>query len=107
MNRTAEIIRNTNETQVRVSINLDGTGKQKLNTGVPFLDHMLDQIARHGLFDLDVEASGDIHIDNHHTVEDVGITLGMAVAKAIGDRKGIVRYGHPTEQDKMKHCLRL
>lgn len=94
MNRTAEIIRNTNETQVRVSINLDGTGKQKLNTGVPFLDHMLDQIARHGLFDLDVEASGDIHIDNHHTVEDVGITLGMAVAKAIGDRKGIVRYGH-------------
>jgi len=94
MNRTAEIIRNTNETQVRVSINLDGTGKQKLNTGVPFLDHMLDQIARHGLFDLEVEATGDIHIDNHHTVEDVGITLGMAVAKAIGDRKGIVRYGH-------------
>lgn len=94
MNRTAEIIRNTNETQVRVSINLDGIGKQKLNTGVPFLDHMLDQIARHGLFDLEVEATGDIHIDNHHTVEDVGITLGMAVAKAIGDRKGIVRYGH-------------
>ena len=94
MNRTAEIIRNTNETQVRVSINLDGTGKQKLNTGVPFLDHMLDQIARHGLFDLEVEATGDIHIDNHHTVEDVGITLGMAVAKAIGDKKGITRYGH-------------
>ena len=73
MNRTAEIIRNTNETQVRVSINLDGTGKQKLNTGVPFLDHMLDQIARHGLFDLDVEATGDIHIDNHHTVEDLSL----------------------------------
>jgi len=94
MNRTAEITRNTNETQVRVAINLDGTGVQKLNTGVPFLDHMLDQIARHGLFDLDIEATGDVHIDNHHTVEDVGITLGMAVAKAIGDKKGIRRYGH-------------
>ena len=94
MNRTAEITRNTNETQVRVAINLDGTGEQKLNTGVPFLDHMLDQIARHGLIDLDVEAKGDLHIDAHHTVEDVGITLGMAVAKAIGDRKGIRRYGH-------------
>ena len=94
MNRTAEIIRNTNETQVRVSINLDGTGKQKLNTGVPFLDHMLDQIARHGLIDLDIQAKGDLHIDAHHTVEDVGITLGMAVAKAIGDKKGIKRYGH-------------
>jgi imidazoleglycerol-phosphate dehydratase len=94
MTRTAEITRNTNETQVRVAINLDGTGVQKLNTGVPFLDHMLDQIARHGLFDLDIEATGDVHIDNHHTVEDVGITLGMAVAKAIGDKKGIRRYGH-------------
>jgi len=94
MNRTAEIIRNTNETQVRVSINLDGTGKQKLNTGVPFLDHMLDQIARHGLIDLDIECVGDLHIDAHHTVEDTGITLGMAVAKAIGDKKGIRRYGH-------------
>ena len=94
MNRTAEIIRNTNETQIRVAINLDGTGQQKLNTGVPFLDHMLDQIARHGLFDLEVEAVGDLHIDAHHTVEDTGITLGMAVAKAIGDRKGIRRYGH-------------
>jgi imidazoleglycerol-phosphate dehydratase len=94
MNRTAEIIRNTNETQIRVAINLDGTGKQKLNTGVPFLDHMLDQIARHGLIDLEVEAVGDLHIDAHHTVEDTGITLGMAVAKAIGDRKGIRRYGH-------------
>ena len=94
MNRTAEITRNTNETQVRVAINLDGTGEQKLNTGVPFLDHMLDQIARHGLIDLDIEAKGDLHIDAHHTVEDVGITLGMAVAKAIGDKKGIRRYGH-------------
>ena len=94
MTRTADLTRNTNETQIRVSINLDGTGRQKLNTGVPFLDHMLDQIARHGMFDLEVEAVGDLHIDAHHTVEDVGITLGMAVAKAIGDKKGIVRYGH-------------
>jgi imidazoleglycerol-phosphate dehydratase len=94
MTRTAEITRNTNETQIRVSINLDGTGRQKLNTGVPFLDHMLDQIARHGMFDLEVEAVGDLHIDAHHTVEDTGITLGMAVAKAIGDKKGIRRYGH-------------
>jgi imidazoleglycerol-phosphate dehydratase len=94
MNRTAEITRNTSETQVRVALNLDGAGKQKLATGVPFLDHMLDQIARHGLIDLEVEAKGDLHIDAHHTVEDVGITLGMAVAKAIGDKKGIVRYGH-------------
>ncbi|MFT5644024.1 MAG: imidazoleglycerol-phosphate dehydratase [Janthinobacterium sp.] len=94
MNRTAEITRNTNETQIRVAINLDGTGLQKLNTGVPFLDHMLDQIARHGLIDLDIEAHGDLDIDAHHTVEDVGITLGMAVAKAIGDKKGIRRYGH-------------
>ncbi len=94
MTRTADITRNTNETQIRVSINLDGTGKQKLNTGVPFLDHMLDQIARHGLIDLDIECVGDLHIDAHHTVEDTGITLGMAVAKAIGDKKGIRRYGH-------------
>jgi imidazoleglycerol-phosphate dehydratase len=94
MTRTAEVTRNTNETQIRVAINLDGTGQQKLNTGVPFLDHMLDQIARHGLIDLEVEAVGDLHIDAHHTVEDTGITLGMAVAKAIGDRKGIRRYGH-------------
>ena len=94
MTRTAEITRNTSETQIRVALNLDGTGRQKLNTGVPFLDHMLDQIARHGLIDLEVEAVGDLHIDDHHTVEDTGITLGMAVAKAIGDRKGIVRYGH-------------
>lgn len=92
--RVAEITRNTNETQIRVVINIDGTGKQKLNTGVPFLDHMLDQIARHGMIDLDVEANGDLHIDAHHTVEDVGITLGQAFAKAIGDKKGIRRYGH-------------
>ena len=92
--RTAEVSRNTNETQIRVAINIDGTGKQKLNTGVPFLDHMLDQIARHGLIDLEIEAVGDLHIDAHHTVEDVGITLGQAFAKAIGDKKGIRRYGH-------------
>jgi imidazoleglycerol-phosphate dehydratase len=92
--RIAEVTRNTNETQIRVAINLDGTGSQKLNTGVPFLDHMLDQIARHGLIDLDIEAKGDLHIDAHHTVEDVGITLGQAIAKAIGDKKGIRRYGH-------------
>ena len=92
--RTAEITRNTNETQIRVAINLDGSGKQKLNTGVPFFDHMLDQIARHGLFDLEIEAKGDLHIDAHHTVEDIGITLGQAFAKAIGERKGIRRYGY-------------
>ena len=92
--RKAEVVRDTNETQIRVAINLDGTGRQSLNTGVPFLDHMLDQIARHGLIDLDVEAKGDLHIDAHHTVEDVGITLGQAFAKAIGDKKGIRRYGH-------------
>lgn len=92
--RIAEVTRNTNETQIRVVINLDGTGQQKLQTGVPFLDHMLDQIARHGLIDLDIEAKGDLHIDAHHTVEDVGITLGQAFAKAIGDKKGIRRYGH-------------
>jgi imidazoleglycerol-phosphate dehydratase len=94
MTRTAEVIRNTNETKIRVAINLDGTGQQKLNTGVPFLDHMLDQIARHGLIDLDIHCDGDLHIDAHHSVEDTGITLGMAVAKAIGDKKGIRRYGH-------------
>jgi len=94
MTRTAEITRNTSETQIRVALNLDGTGRQKLNTGVPFLDHLLDQIARHGLVDLEVDAVGDLHIDAHHTVEDTGITLGMAVAKAIGDKKGIRRYGH-------------
>ena len=92
--RTAEVIRNTNETQIRVAINIDGAGVQKLNTGVPFLDHMLDQIARHGLIDLEIDATGDLHIDAHHTVEDVGITFGQAFAKAIGDKKGIRRYGH-------------
>jgi imidazoleglycerol-phosphate dehydratase len=92
--RRAEVSRNTNETQIRVAINLDGTGRQQLDTGVPFLDHMLDQIARHGLIDLDIGAKGDLHIDAHHTVEDVGITLGQAFTKAIGDKKGIRRYGH-------------
>jgi imidazoleglycerol-phosphate dehydratase len=92
--RTADITRNTNETRIAVSLNLDGTGKQSINTGVPFLDHMIDQIARHGLIDLDIKCEGDVHIDDHHTVEDVGITLGQAVAKAVGDKKGITRYGH-------------
>lgn len=92
--RLADITRNTLETQIRVQINLDGTGERTLASGVPFLDHMLDQIARHGLIDLDVHATGDLHIDAHHTVEDIGITLGMAVAKALGDKKGLVRYGH-------------
>ncbi|AVL71784.1 MULTISPECIES: imidazoleglycerol-phosphate dehydratase HisB [Oligella] len=92
--RTAEVSRDTQETKIRVAINLDGTGKQDINTGVPFLDHMLDQIARHGLIDLEVYCDGDTHIDDHHTVEDVGITLGQAFAKAVGDKKGIVRYGH-------------
>ena len=92
--RTAEVIRNTLETQIRVEVNLDGTGQRTLESGVPFLDHMLDQIARHGLIDLVVQAKGDLHIDAHHTVEDIGITLGMAVAKALGDKKGLVRYGH-------------
>lgn len=92
--RTAQIERNTLETQIKVSINLDGSGKSSFSTGVPFLEHMLDQIARHGLIDIDVIAVGDLEIDAHHTVEDIGITLGQAVAKAIGDKKGIVRYGH-------------
>ena len=92
--RVAQVVRNTSETQIRVKLNLDGTGEQKLATGVPFLDHMLDQIARHGLIDLDIDCKGDLHIDGHHTVEDVGITLGQAVAKAVGDKKGIRRYGH-------------
>jgi len=94
MPRTASVVRDTSETRIRVAINVDGTGVQKLDTGVPFLDHMLDQIARHGLIDLDIEAKGDLHIDAHHTVEDVGITLGQAFAKAMGDKKGIRRYGH-------------
>ena len=92
--RTADITRNTLETQVRVRLDLDGSGVGRLATGVPFLDHMLDQIVRHGLVDLEVEATGDLHIDAHHTVEDIGITLGQALAAAVGDRKGIRRYGH-------------
>lgn len=92
--RQAEISRNTLETQVTVRLNLDGSGQGKFATGVPFLDHMLDQIARHGLIDLEVEAKGDLHIDAHHTVEDIGITFGQALAKAVGDKKGLRRYGH-------------
>ncbi|WP_020407873.1 imidazoleglycerol-phosphate dehydratase HisB [Hahella ganghwensis] len=92
--RKAEVTRNTLETQITCSVNLDGTGKARFETGVPFLDHMMDQIARHGLIDLDIVAKGDLHIDAHHTVEDIGITLGQAVAQAIGDKKGIRRYGH-------------
>lgn len=92
--RTAQVERNTNETKIRVAINLDGTGKSRLATGIGFFDHMLDQIARHGLIDLDIQCEGDLHIDGHHTVEDVGITLGQAVAQAVGDKKGITRYGH-------------
>ncbi|MFP5418743.1 MAG: imidazoleglycerol-phosphate dehydratase HisB [Gammaproteobacteria bacterium] len=92
--RTAQVTRNTLETRITVSLNLDGTGSSKLATGVPFLDHMLDQIARHGLIDLDIQAAGDLHIDAHHTVEDTGITFGQAFAQALGDKKGIRRYGH-------------
>ena len=92
--RIAEITRNTAETQITARVNLDGTGVANLGTGIGFFDHMLDQIARHGLIDLDIKADGDLHIDGHHTVEDVGITLGQAVAKAVGDKKGIRRYGH-------------
>ena len=92
--RTADVRRDTAETRIGVRIDLDGTGRQKLASGVPFLDHMLDQIARHGLVDLEVEAHGDLHIDGHHTVEDIGITLGQAVARALGDKKGLRRYGH-------------
>ncbi len=92
--RKATVSRDTLETQITVSVNLDGTGQASFATGIPFLEHMLDQIARHGLVDLDIKAEGDIHIDDHHTVEDIGITLGQAVAKAVGDKKGILRYGH-------------
>jgi imidazoleglycerol-phosphate dehydratase len=92
--RTAEVERNTLETQITIKINLDGSGIASFSTGVPFLDHMLDQIARHGLIDMDVIAKGDLAIDAHHTVEDIGITLGQAINKALGDKKGIVRYGH-------------
>ncbi len=92
--RTADVTRNTKETKIRVVINLDGTGDAKLDSGIPFLDHMLDQVARHGMIDIELKASGDLHIDAHHTVEDVGITLGQALAKALGDKIGIRRYGH-------------
>jgi imidazoleglycerol-phosphate dehydratase len=92
--RTAEVSRNTAETKIRVRVNLDGTGQARLHTGIGFFDHMLDQIARHGLIDLEIDCEGDLHIDGHHTVEDVGITLGQAVAQAVGDKKGIRRYGH-------------
>jgi imidazoleglycerol-phosphate dehydratase len=92
--RQAEVTRNTAETRITVKVNLDGAGTAKLRTGIGFFDHMLDQIARHGMIDLDIDAEGDLHIDGHHTVEDVGITLGQAFAKAVGDKKGIRRYGH-------------
>ena len=92
--RTAEVKRDTRETQIRVKLNLDGSGAGELDTGVPFLDHMLDQVARHGVFDLEISAKGDLHIDAHHTVEDIGITLGQAFAQALGDKQGIRRYGH-------------
>ena len=92
--RVAEVRRDTTETQIRVALNLDGTGAAKLATGIGFFDHMLDQIARHGLIDLDIEALGDLHIDGHHTVEDVGITFGQAIARAVGDKRGLRRYGH-------------
>jgi len=92
--RTAQITRNTKETRISVAVNLDGTGEAKLHTGIGFFDHMLDQIARHGLIDLDIHCEGDLHIDGHHTVEDVGIALGMAVAQAVGDKAGLTRYGH-------------
>jgi imidazoleglycerol-phosphate dehydratase len=92
--RKATVTRDTLETQITVSVNLDGTGKTKFATGIPFLEHMLDQVARHGMVDLNIKAKGDLHIDDHHTVEDIGITLGQAVAKAAGDKKGILRYGH-------------
>jgi len=92
--RSVTVTRDTLETQIRVSINLDGSGKSSFDTGIPFLEHMLEQISRHGLIDLDIEATGDLHIDDHHTVEDIGITIGQAFAQALGDKKGIMRYGH-------------
>jgi imidazoleglycerol-phosphate dehydratase len=92
--RAAKADRNTAETQIALSVNIDGSGRSDVSTGVPFLDHMLDQVARHGMFDLEIRAKGDLHVDAHHTVEDIGITLGQAVARAVGDKKGIRRYGH-------------
>lgn len=92
--RTASVTRDTQETQIKVGINLDGSGRSQFKTRIPFLEHMLDQVARHGLIDLDIVAEGDVHIDDHHTVEDIGITLGQAFDRAVGDKKGIIRYGH-------------
>jgi imidazoleglycerol-phosphate dehydratase len=92
--RKAEVVRNTKETQIRVRLDLDGKGEIRLSTGLPFLEHMLEQIARHGLLDLEIEAKGDLHIDAHHTVEDIGIAIGQAFTKAVGDKAGVVRYGH-------------
>lgn len=92
--RTADITRNTKETEIRAIVNLDGKGVSKLDSGIPFLDHMIDQIARHGMLDIELKATGDLHIDAHHTVEDVGITLGQAIAEAVGNKMGVVRYGH-------------
>ena len=92
--RAAKADRKTAETQIALSVNVDGSGKAVLATGIPFLDHMLDQVARHGMIDLDIQAKGDLHVDSHHTVEDIGITLGQAIARAVGDKKGIRRYGH-------------
>jgi imidazoleglycerol-phosphate dehydratase len=92
--RTADITRNTKETEIRAIVNLDGKGVSKLDSGIPFLDHMIDQIARHGMIDIELKATGDLHIDAHHTVEDVGITLGQAIAQAVGNKMGVVRYGH-------------
>ena len=92
--RTAQVVRNTSETEISVKLNLDGTGQCKFDTGVPFLEHMMDQIGRHGLIDLEINCKGDLHIDDHHTTEDIGITIGQAFAEALGDKKGIRRYGH-------------
>jgi imidazoleglycerol-phosphate dehydratase len=92
--RTAEVVRNTKETQIRVRVELDGSGRAELATGIPFLEHMLDQVARHGMLDLEIEARGDLQVDAHHTVEDIGITLGQACARAVGDKAGLTRYGH-------------
>ena len=92
--RSASVTRDTLETQITVTVNLDGSGDCRLETGIPFLEHMLDQVARHGLIDMDIKAKGDLHIDDHHAVEDIGITLGQAISKAVGDKKGITRYGH-------------
>ncbi len=94
MTRTASIIRNTLETQIQIKLNLDGDGHAHFQTGIPFLEHMMEQIARHGMFDIEIQAQGDLHIDAHHSVEDIGITLGQAFAQAVGDKKGIIRYGH-------------